>query len=93
MQTHAKQCNAEGIPGNSVQREQGDWNGNVQQGENKPTCWRWLRSLLLFIPNLLLGVLLAVALSQAGDLRDEVQQVDGGGREHAAHGSDPQLAG
>ena len=50
-------------------------------------------SLLLFIPNLLLGVLLAVALSQAGDLRDEVQQVDGGGRQHAAHGSDPQLAG
>ena len=38
------------------------------------------------------GVLLPVVVAQASDLWDEVQQADGGGREHAAHGPDPKLA-
>ena len=33
-----------------------------------------------------------MVVAQASDLRDEVQQADGGGREHAAHGPDPKLA-
>ena len=41
---------------------------------------------------MLSGVLLPVVVAQASDLWDEVQQADGGGREHAAHGPDPKLA-
>ena len=35
------------------------------------------------------GVLLPVAFAQTSDLWYEVQQADGGGCEHTAHGSDP----
>ena len=33
-QAHAEQCYAEGVPSDAVQREQGDWIGWFQQGEN-----------------------------------------------------------
>ena len=48
--------------------------------------------LQCFFTNNTTGVLLPVAIAQAGYLWDKVQQADGGGREHGAHGPDPKLA-
>ena len=42
-QAHAEQCYAEGVPGDAVQREQGDWIGWFQQGDSGvdslPSAW------------------------------------------------------